>query len=89
MITRFFRKIFTADVMGLLLVVAALNTLVFGISASLRTTDTRYFYYACMIAALTSLGLNKIKCNGIQASAWIVALGVAGVWIIGANLTVP
>ena len=89
MSARLFRKILTADALGLILVVIALNILVYGIAASLRSTDTKYFYYACLTAALTGLGLSKVKCNGIQASAWIVALGIAGVWIIGASLAAP
>src|SRR5512141_2125335 len=89
MMTRLFRKIFTADAIGLILVVLALNIMVYGISASLRATDTKYFYYVCLTAALISLGLSRFKWNDIQAWAWLVALGVSGVWIIGASLTVP
>ena len=89
MIARLFRKIPAADVMGLLLVGIALNVLAYGVSASLRNTDTSFFYYACISAALIGMGLSKTKMNGIQAAAWLAALGIFGVWIIGASLLGP
>jgi transglutaminase-like putative cysteine protease len=89
MIARLFRRFSAADVIAFTLIVTALNILAYGISVSLRDTDTKYFYSTCMTAALVGLGLSRIKCNGIQSSAWIVALGVLGVWIIGASLTAP
>ena len=89
MIARLSKRIFTTDLIGLILVFLALQALVYGISASLRSTDTKYFYYSCMVAALVGLGLSRTKLNGIQASAGIVALGVVGVWIVGAGLAVP
>ena len=89
MIARLSKRIFTTDLIGLILVFLALQALVYGISASLRSTDTKYFYYSCMVAALVGLGLSRTRLNGIQASAGIVALGVVGVWIVGAGLAVP
>ena len=88
-LVRFLRKIVIPDAMGLILVVIALQTMVYGISVSLRNTDTDYFFYACLIAAVIGLGLSRTKLNGIQASAGIVALGIAGVWVIGAGLASP
>ena len=89
MIERITKRILSADVMGLILVLAALQTLTYGISASLRNTDTRYFIYVCLVAALIGLGLSIIKLNGFQASAGVAALGLIGVWILGAGLASP
>ena len=89
MMSRLLRRVFTADVMGLLLVVIALQTLVYGVASSLRTTDTTYFFYVGLVAALLGFGLGQSRFNGIQASAGIAALGVVGVWIIGAGLARP
>jgi len=82
-------KMFTAEVLGLILVVASLQSLSFGISSSLHDTDTQYFFQVCIIAALLSFGLSKSKLKEYQASAWIVALGVIGIWILGARLSAP
>ncbi|MFT3894701.1 MAG: transglutaminase-like domain-containing protein [Anaerolineales bacterium] len=87
--SRIFRKLLTADAVGLILSWIAVYLLIYGISASLRQSDTQYFYYACTLSALIGLVLSRTKLNGIQASAWIAALGVSGVWVIGANLSIP
>src|SRR4030095_4493354 len=42
-----------------------------------------------LIAALVGLGFSKSKLNGIQASVVIAALGLIGVWILGAALISP
>ena len=89
MMLRFLRRVFTADVMGAILVIVALQTLVYGISASLRTTDTTSFFYASLVAAVIAFGLGRGGFNGIGVSAGMVALGVLGVWIIGAGLALP
>jgi transglutaminase-like putative cysteine protease len=89
MITRISRRLFSAEFMGLILVFAALQTLTYGISSSLRNTDTGYFFFVSLVAALIGLGLGKSKLNGIQASAGIAALGLIGVWILGAGLASP
>jgi transglutaminase-like putative cysteine protease len=89
MMNRLLKRMLSGDVIGMILVLIALNILAYGISASLRNTDSTYFYYACMFAGVIGLGLSKTKCNGIQASAWVVALGISGVWTLGANLLYP
>ena len=89
MITRLFRKLMTADVMGIVFIILSLQTLTYGVSASLRNTDTTYFFWICLAAAGISFSLGKSKWNGIQASAWIAALGVLLTWILGARLTQP
>jgi len=89
MIVRVGRKIFNADAIGVVLAVIALQTLTFGIASSLRNTDTRYLFLVCLVAALVGFGLSKRKLSGIQASAGIVALGLLGIWILGASLTSP
>ena len=89
MTLRLLRRVFTAEVMGLLLVVAALQTLVYGVSSSLRTTDTSSFFYVGLVAALLGFGLGHRRFNGIPVAAGMAALGVIGAWIIGAGLSVP
>jgi transglutaminase-like putative cysteine protease len=75
--------------MGLILILAALQTLSYGISSSLRNTETGYLFWVCLIAALIGFGLNKTRLDGIQASAGMAALGGLAVWILGARLTAP
>ena len=82
-------RIFSADAMGLILILVALQTLAYGISSSLRNTDTRYLFWVCLLAALIGIGLSRTKVDGSSASAGMVALGVIGVWILGARLTSP
>jgi transglutaminase-like putative cysteine protease len=89
MIVRVGRRIFSADAIGAVLVVIALQTLTYGIASSLRNTDTRSLFWVCLVAALISFGLSKRKLSGIQASAGMVALGLLGIWILGASLTSP
>lgn len=89
MIARLVRGILTAETIGLILVLTALQTLTYGISASLLTTDTKNFFYVCLFAALIGLGLSHSRLNGIQASAGIVALGILGMWVAGARLASP
>ena len=89
MIGRVGRRIFSADAIGVVLAVIALQTLTYGITSSLRNTDTRYLFWVCLVAALIAFGFSKRKLSGIQASARIVAFGLIGIWILSANLTSP
>jgi hypothetical protein len=89
MIIRITRRLFSAEAIGLILVALALQIFTYGVGASLRGTDTKYFFYVCAIAALIGLGSGKLKSKPIPASVGIVALGVAGVWILGARLADP
>ena len=89
MIPRLLRRTFSADAMGLILIITALRILTYGIAASLRNTDSKYFFWFCLPAALISLGWCNGKRNGFQASAGMVALGILGVWILGARLAIP
>ena len=89
MILRLARRFFTAEILGLLLIFLALQTLIYGLSASLRGTDTSYFLQVCVVAALLCLGLYKAHWNGIQAAGGMIVLGVLGVWILGARLSGP
>jgi transglutaminase-like putative cysteine protease len=86
---RFLRKLVSADAMGWLLILVALQALTYGLSSSLRNTDTRFFFWICLVAALIALGLSKLKLNGIQASVGMIALGVLGIWTIAARLVYP
>jgi transglutaminase-like putative cysteine protease len=89
MIVRMARRLFSAEAMGLILVAFSLQIFTYGVSSSLRGTDTRYFFYVCLIAVLIGLGLEKSKSKAVPASAGIVALGVTGVWILGARIAQP
>lgn len=89
MTARFIRRLFTADAMGLILLALALQVLTHGIASSLRNTDSRYFFWVCLAAALIGFGLSRTKINGVAASAWVAVLGIAGVWILGARLASP
>jgi len=89
LISRLMRKLFTADMMGLVLILIALQIFTLGIAASLPNTDTKYFFAACLIAALLSLGLANRSSGPYSASAGMAALGAIGVWIIGARLVIP
>ncbi len=87
-----FSRMLSADVMGLILLLAALQAFTYGVSSSLRGTDARqsiYFFWVCLIAVLIALGLSKLKLNGIQVSVGMASIGVAGVWILGARLASP
>src|SRR5215208_4068617 len=86
---RILRAIASAEAMGLILVLVALQALTFGISSSLQNTDTTAFFWVCFLGALIAFVLSKRNINGIQASVGIVALGAAGVWILGARLSSP
>jgi transglutaminase-like putative cysteine protease len=86
---RVLRRILSAESMGLILVFAALQALTYGISSSLRNTDTKYFFWVCLLAALIAFGLHKRNATGIQASMGMIALGIIGVWILGARLATP
>jgi transglutaminase-like putative cysteine protease len=86
---RFLRRLASADVMGLLLILTAVQEFTYGVSSSLRNTDTRYFFWVCAVAVLIALGLSKLSLNGIQTSVCMIVLGMLGIWIIAAQLTVP
>ena len=89
MILRLLSKTLTVNAMGLVLVILALQILTYGVSASLRDTDTESLFPICLAAALVGLGLSKGKLNGIQASVAIAALGLISIWIMGAGLVSP
>jgi hypothetical protein len=89
MILRLLRKTLTVNALGLVLVILALQILAYGVSSSLRDTDTTYLFPICLTAALVGLGLSKGKLNGIPAAVAIAALGFIGMWIMGAGLVSP
>ena len=86
---RFLRRLASADVMGLLLVLTAVQAFTYGVSSSLRNTDTRYFFWICAVAVLIALELSRLNLNGIQTSVSMIVLGILGIWIIAAQLAVP
>ena len=86
---RVVNRIFSAEVMGLLLVSVALQALTSGIASSLRNTDTKYFFWVCLPGSLIAFALSKRSGNGILASVGMVVLGVLGIWVLGARLASP
>jgi len=88
-IARLGKALATAEAMGILLVFVALQIMVYGISESLRNTDTNNFLLICMVAAMIGYGLSRAGRSKIQASTGIAALGFLIVWILGARLTRP
>ncbi len=86
---RFLRRLASADAIGLLLIVAAVQAFTFGISSSLRNTDTRYFFWVCLLAVFIALQLNQLRLSGRQASICMIIIGVLGIWIVAAQLFLP
>src|ERR1041384_7798514 len=78
MIERLLNKLLSADVIGLALLLTALQTLTYGIASSLRNTDTKYFFWVCCVAALIAIGLGKLKWSGIQTSILMIGVGQIG-----------
>lgn len=90
MMQRIARQLLTADAVGILFVIAALQILPFGIAASVSgIRNTQYFFLICLVAAGIGFGWSKTQRSGIPASAGIAALGILFVWILGARLTQP
>ena len=89
MTVRLLRRLMSADVLGLLLILVALQALTYGISSSLASTDTTYFFWVCLFASLLAMGLSRRNVDGIQAALGMIGLGVLGVWILGARLAAP
>jgi transglutaminase-like putative cysteine protease len=89
MIARLSRRILSAEVLGLILVLLALQIFIYGISSSLRGTDTQYLFRVSLIGAVIGYGLNRRRWNGFTAAAGITALGILGIWILSARLMLP
>ena len=89
MMSRLLRNLFSAEALGLLLVFMALQIFTYGISSSLRGTDTKYLFWICLLAAGIGYGLSKRKWNGLVSALVIAAFGLGGVWVLGARLVLP
>src|SRR5512138_2840678 len=82
-------RLLTAEIIGLTLIIVALRAFTEWISSSLRSPDvdqSTYFFWVCLIAALITLGVGRLRLNGIHASIGMIVIGVVGIWIIGARL---
>lgn len=86
---RLIRNLFSADAVGLLLVLTALQLFITGLAASLRNINANYFVPISLAALLMGSGLAKRNWKPYQAAAGIAAAGLVGVWVIGARLAVP
>src|SRR5919197_6602351 len=82
MLFRFLRRLVTADIMALFLVLIALQAVTYGISSSLQNTNTTYFFWICVVAVLLALGFHRLRLSGVQASLIMFIVGVLGIWLI-------
>lgn len=89
MTLRLFRKLLTAESIGLMLVLVALGAMTYGISSSLSGVDSGSVLRVCFIGAAMSLGLAKTRINGISASVILIVAGFIGTWILGAAVARP
>lgn len=92
MMERLLRKMVSADILGLLLVLAALQAFIFGISGSLRSIDARqiaYFSWLGLFAVFIALGFSKQNLSGVLTSVAMIVIGFLGVWVLGARLSLP
>ena len=89
MIRRLVRRLASAETLGLLLLLIALQVLTYGISSSLRNTDSRPFSSICLLSSLIALALSKHNLNAVHAAIVMIALGLLAVWILGAGLAGP
>ena len=89
MIPNLLRKFLSAEVLGPVLVIVSLQMLAYGISSSLRGTDTSYLFTICLVAAALGWVLSRSRWPGYYSAALILALGLAGIWIVAARLIVP
>lgn len=89
MIPRLLTKLFSAEVLGPILVIASLQMLAYGISSSLRGTGTAYLFTICLIAGALGWMLSRSKWKGWNSALMIAFLGLAGIWIVAARLASP
>ena len=89
MMNRLLKRLFSADAFGLLLIVMALQTLTYGISSSVRGTDTPRLFIVCLVAALLAYGMSRSGFSGTEASVVAGVVGVLGIWIVTARLAIP
>jgi transglutaminase-like putative cysteine protease len=89
MIVRLFRKVLSADALGAIFVIAALQVFIYGVAQSLRNTDTGPFVVIGLVALGIGFSLGKVQWTGIRSSVLIAALGLILVWILGARLIGP
>ena len=62
MTQRFIRQLFTADALGIIFVIAALQIVPIGIAASVPgTVNTQYFFLICLVAAGIGFSWSKTQ----------------------------
>jgi transglutaminase-like putative cysteine protease len=83
------RRLLSADALGLLIVLIALQVFSYGIASSLQATDTTYLFWVCLIAAGMGYALHKRKWHGLLTALVIAVFGLVGVWILGAKVALP
>lgn len=86
---RVLKRIFNAEVIGLVLVYAALQVLLSGVEVFLRGIQSNNLFWACLFTALLGLWAGKSRLNGLQASAAMLTFGLIAIWVLGARLIYP
>jgi transglutaminase-like putative cysteine protease len=83
---RVLKRILNTDVLGLSLVFAAIEVLLYGTETAIRGTQTDNLFWICLVSALLGLSGAKSKWNGTHAAAATVVLGLMVIWILGARI---
>ncbi len=89
MIPGLLRKLLSAEFVGPVLVIAALQMLTYGISSSLPGTSVGFLFAVCLLAAGLGWVLSRSRFHGFYSSLLICAAGLVGIWIVGARLIIP
>ena len=89
MMERLPKNLFSAEVLGIILIFLSLLILAYGISSSLLGTETGTLFLICIIAASIGWILNRSGLHGFYASLLIVVLGLVSIWVVGARLASP
>lgn len=84
---RVLKRILNADVLGLSLVFAAIEVLLYGAETAIRGVQMSNLFWLCLLSALLGLSGAKSKWNGRHVAAATITLGVILIWILGARIS--
>lgn len=83
------RRVFRADVIGMCLVLIAIQVLLYGVGTVIRESESHTLFWICMMAAAISFFGAHSRWKVRQLSAALITLGIIAVWIAGAGITGP
>ena len=86
---RALRWLLSAEAMGYLLVLSAVQVFIYGVTASLRSPDSPVFFWASLAALVLGLRLGNRPSKMWQAVMAVCAAGAAAVWLVGARMPGP